>query len=133
MFAFCAKGLSLALPALIEQESDQVMVFRCFDQKQDLVSMGFDTWGPGEHAAIVDPQIILLPLAAFDNQGNRIGYGGGFYDRTLAQMEQRHLVPIRIGVAFDCQEIEKVAAEAHDIRLDAIVTESGLRIYSERT
>jgi len=129
MFALAEEGASLALPALIGQGKESVMVFRAFARGQGLVSMGFCTFGPGEAAALVEPDIVLLPLAAFDGQGNRIGYGGGFYDRTVAQMRFRGLTPQLIGLAFDCQEVENIAAEPHDIKLDAILTESGLRLF----
>jgi len=132
MEALRGQGAKLALPALIGEGKSRYMVFRHFEPNQKLVPMGFDTFGPGEEAEIVDPDIVLLPLAAFDAGGNRIGYGGGFYDRTLAQMHSRGLTPLLIGLGFNCQEIENITAEPHDIRLDAILTESGLRLFCDR-
>jgi len=131
MKALAQNGAKLALPALIDTEQGQRMVFRAFQSDKDLVPMGFNTFGPSEKAPRLDPDLILLPLAAFDKQGNRIGYGGGFYDRTIAWMRERSLTPKLIGLAFDCQEVVAIAAEPHDIRLEAILTESGLRRFGK--
>lgn len=67
------------------------------------------------------PQILLVPLLAFDAAGHRLGYGGGFYDRTIARL----LVPA-IGIAYAGQKIEGLPAEDHDVRLDGVLTEAGL-------
>lgn len=72
------------------------------------------------------PDVVLLPLVAFDEQGYRLGYGGGYFDRTLASLDPR---PLAIGVGFELARIDNVRPEAHDIRLDAIVTEAGLRQF----
>lgn len=68
------------------------------------------------------PDMVLLPLVAFDPQGYRIGYGGGYFDRTLASMSPR---PFAVGVGFELSRVDSVRPEPHDIRLDAIVTEAG--------
>ncbi len=68
------------------------------------------------------PEVVLLPLVAFDAQGFRIGYGGGYFDRTLAALSPR---PYSIGVGFELARIDSVRPEPHDIPLDAMVTESG--------
>jgi len=130
MFALSAHGAQLALPALIGEGQDKHMIFRAFARGDALVDMGFGTFGPsGDEAAELQPGSVLLPLAAFDGRGNRIGYGGGFYDRTLAAMHGRGLHPKLIGLGFDCQEVESIAAEPHDIRLEAILTERGLKVF----
>ncbi len=68
------------------------------------------------------PDLLLVPLLAFDGQCRRLGYGGGFYDRTLAALPGRPA----IGCAFAAQRVDCVTAEAHDMRLDAVATERGL-------
>lgn len=73
--------------------------------------------------------LILLPLLAFDARGYRLGSGGGYYDRALAQ-ERAHGRPRRVGYAYALQQIDAVPAEAWDVRLDAVVTESGTIIFS---
>jgi len=131
MFALAEGGKKLALPALIGKGRDRQMIFRAFKPDDELIAMGFDTFGPREEASRLDPDLILLPLAAFDKTGNRIGYGGGFYDRTLANMYQRGLRPKLVGLGFNCQEVDSIDAEPHDIRLEAILTESGLQLFDE--
>jgi len=75
-----------------------------------------------------DPQILILPLLAFDARGYRLGYGGGFYDRTLAKL--RALRPtVAIGFAYAAQEVGAVPVEPTDERLDLVVTEEGVRRF----
>lgn len=71
-----------------------------------------------------DPDVILLPLVAFDAAGYRLGYGGGYFDRTLAAMPVR---PLTIGVGFDLGAVADLHPQPHDIPLDLIATESGIR------
>lgn len=73
----------------------------------------------------VTPHLLLVPLLAFDARGHRLGYGGGFYDRTLEKLA----VPA-IGIAFAGQEVGSLPDQPHDRRLDAILTEQGLRRFS---
>ena len=71
----------------------------------------------------VQPQALLIPLAAFDADGFRLGYGGGYFDRTLAGLHPR---PLAIGVGFELCRVESIHPEPHDERLDAVVTEAGV-------
>ena len=72
------------------------------------------------------PQIVILPLLAFDGAGHRLGYGGGFYDRTLQKL--RAAGPVHaVGFAYEAQAVEQVPTEATDQPLDAIVTDAGIR------
>jgi len=68
------------------------------------------------------PEMILLPLNGFDADGYRLGYGGGYFDRTLAMMAPR---PLTVGVGFEINRLDSIHPEAHDQRLDWIVTEAG--------
>ncbi|MDZ5647539.1 5-formyltetrahydrofolate cyclo-ligase [Nitrospirillum sp. BR 11828] len=81
---------------------------------------------PMEEAApgggAVMPDVVLVPLLAFDRRGGRLGYGAGFYDRTLAQLRRERAIQA-VGIAFADQELDKVPCDAHDQRLDWIVTE----------
>lgn len=74
----------------------------------------------------------MVPLSAFDAAGHRIGYGAGHYDRAISRLRAKGLSPRLIGIAFDCQEVEAVPAQAHDVALDAILTETGFRVFNER-
>ena len=73
---------------------------------------------------------MLVPLSVFDARGERIGYGGGYYDRAIDRLRQKGLQPVLIGIAFDCQEVASVPEEPHDVRLDAVLTESGYRRFT---
>ncbi|AQS64536.1 5-formyltetrahydrofolate cyclo-ligase [Rhizobium rhizogenes] len=121
------RGGRLALPVVLDRET---IVFRSFEADTPLVKTGFGTTGPGEDAAVLDPDILLVPLSAFDGRGQRIGYGAGHYDRAIARLHAKGREPVLIGVAFDCQEVPSIPAEPHDVSLHAILTESGLRWFS---
>lgn len=84
---------------------------------------------PAADAEEVVPAVLLLPLLAFDGGGRRLGYGGGFYDRTLAALRAR--TPIEaIGIAYAEQEVDSLPAADHDERLDWVVTELGCRRFA---
>jgi len=76
--------------------------------------------------------LIIVPLVGVDRRGCRLGMGGGFYDRALEWRRQRRywLGPRLVGLAFDCQRADSVHAQAHDVRLDALATESGIQFFS---
>lgn len=120
-------GARITLPVILDK---QTIVFRELVPGAELVSMGFGTYGPGPEAAVLDPDLMLVPLAAFDATGQRIGYGGGYYDRAIDRLHRKGLKPRLIGIAFDCQEVASVPAEPHDVRLHAVLTESGLRRFN---
>lgn len=124
MSALAERKARLCLPAILDRTT---IVFRELVPGSVLVDMGFGTSGPPEQAERLEPSIMLVPLAAFDGRGHRIGYGAGYYDRAIAGLRQAGRTPHLIGVAFDCQEVPAVPEEPHDIALAEIITESGLR------
>lgn len=126
MAALRERGARLCLPAILDGTT---IVFRELVRGAPLVEMGFGTAGPGEEAAVLDPAVMLMPLAAFDDRGHRIGYGGGYYDRAIERLYAKGLRPRLVGIAFDCQHVPEVPDEDHDIRLHEILTESGLRAF----
>ncbi len=126
MFALREHGARLCLPAIID---DTTIVFRELVRGAALVDMGFGTAGPGDEHEVLDPTIMLVPLAAFDTRGHRIGYGAGYYDRAIARLAARGRAPRLVGIAFDCQEVDRVPDEAHDVIIPEILTESGLRRF----
>ncbi|MDZ7652766.1 MAG: 5-formyltetrahydrofolate cyclo-ligase [Burkholderiaceae bacterium] len=73
--------------------------------------------------ARLSPQLMLIPCVGFDDARYRLGYGGGFYDRTLGALAVR---PVMVGVAFDCGRVASIDPQPHDIRLDLVITESGV-------
>ena len=126
MFALRENGARLCLPAILDKTT---MVFRELIRGATLVDMGFGTAGPGEEAETLDPSIMLVPLAAFDARGHRIGYGAGYYDRAIERLTRNGYAPRLVGVAFDCQEVPEVPDEPHDVVIPEILTEGGLRRF----
>ncbi|TIP34233.1 MAG: 5-formyltetrahydrofolate cyclo-ligase, partial [Mesorhizobium sp.] len=127
MFALREKGARLCLPAILDKTT---MVFRELVRGAPMVEMGFGTVGPHEEAEVLDPTLMLVPLAAFDARGHRIGYGAGYYDRAIAKLAEKGIAPRLIGIAFDCQEVGRVPEENHDVVIPEILTESGLRRFT---
>ena len=113
-------GATLALPVVVGRGRPLVMRTWAFGDE-----MATGVWGirePKSGAPEVFPDIMLVPLVAFDRHGHRIGYGAGYYDMTIARI--RGMKPVvAIGVAFAAQEIERVPATAFDARLDLVLTE----------
>ncbi|RST87436.1 5-formyltetrahydrofolate cyclo-ligase [Aquibium carbonis] len=127
MAALAERGARLCVPAILDKTTIE---FRELVRGAPMVDTGFGTVGPGADAAVLDPTVMLVPLAAFDARGHRIGYGAGHYDRAIARLHARRLFPRLVGIAFDCQEVEHVPDEPHDVPLSAILTDSGLRSFS---
>jgi len=103
----------------------------------------FREWWPGVHMTpgvfelpvpddtrIVVPDALLIPPVGFGEQGDRLGYGGGFFDRTLAIITPQ---PLKIGVAFELSRIRTIYPQPHDILMDFIVTEAGIHAVEEGT
>lgn len=124
------RGARVCVPVILDRET---IVFREWTAGTELLGNGFGTVAPGPEAAELDPEIMLVPLSAFDRTGHRIGYGGGYYDRAIERLRKKARDPRLIGIAFDCQEVASVPAEPHDIGLDAVLTESGFRVFPART
>jgi 5-formyltetrahydrofolate cyclo-ligase len=127
MFALREKGARLCLPAILDKST---IVFRELVRGAALVDMGFGTAGPGDEAEVLSPSIMLVPLAAFDSRGHRIGYGAGYYDRAIARLQENGHAPRLVGIAFDCQQVPLVPDEPHDVVVPEILTESGLRRFA---
>ena len=127
MAALGDRGARLCLPAILDRTT---IVFREYAPSAEMIDMGFGTLGPGPRAEVLDPAIMLVPLAAFDKRGHRIGYGAGYYDRAIARLQARGPAPRLIGVAFSCQEVDRVPDEPHDVVLPEILTEDGVKRFS---
>ncbi|KQT54354.1 5-formyltetrahydrofolate cyclo-ligase [Aureimonas sp. Leaf454] len=117
------RGARLCVPAIVGGELE----FRQLVRGEPLVPQGFGTLAPGEGAAVLDPLLMLVPLSAFDARCHRIGYGRGYYDRAITRLRDKGVSPRLVGVAFAVQEVETVPTEAHDVALDLIATEAGIR------
>ncbi|WP_299483133.1 5-formyltetrahydrofolate cyclo-ligase [uncultured Roseibium sp.] len=118
------RGHRLGLPVMVGPS----LIFRHLQRDTELVPAGFGCLEPGPEAEELRPDVLLMPLAGFDNSGNRIGYGRAYYDNTIALLENSGPV-LRIGVAFSIQEVDRVPTEAHDKPLDGILTEHGYRSF----
>lgn len=119
------RGFELCLPVVIEK--DRALVFR--------------RWRPGERLApdrlripappdgkVVRPDIIVAPFVGFDQGGFRLGYGGGYYDRTLAELSP---APRLIATGYAFAELRSIYPQAHDIPMDAVVTENAIRRFKD--
>lgn len=129
--ALAARGHEIALPVVVGR--DQPLVFRAW---RDGDEMSEGPWGirePLESAPEIAPRVLLAPLLAFDRAGYRLGYGGGFYDRSLAMLRAGGDVTA-IGAAWAGQEVPVVPHDAHDQPLDWMLTEREcFRIAGDRT
>ena len=114
------RGAHLALPAIAGRGKPLIM--RAFTFGDELASGQWGIREPKADAAEVAPDILLVPLLAFDRTGHRIGYGAGYYDMTIARL--RSIKPlIAAGIAFAAQEVEQVPVTPRDARLDLVLTE----------
>lgn len=121
--ALAGNGFRVVLPVM--KKVKHPLVFRDFAPGDDLVKGPYGLSEPASDKPARDPDILFSPLAAFDRKGYRLGYGGGIYDATLADLRPRRPVTA-IGVAFSCQEADRVPTEPHDQRLDYLLTEREL-------
>jgi 5-formyltetrahydrofolate cyclo-ligase len=120
------QGLQCCLPFIKSEAAP--LIFKAW-QPSDILEKGmYGIPAPSPEAPILIPDVLLIPLVAFDRACYRLGKGGGFYDRTLAHLRENHDV-LAIGLAYDCQEIDRVTREAHDQQLDCIVTPTRV-VYS---
>jgi 5-formyltetrahydrofolate cyclo-ligase len=115
-----ARGARLALPVITGR--DQPLIFRTWTADTQLLRGQLGIMEPLPQSATVEPDIVLVPLAAFDRAGHRIGYGAGHYDRTLLPLRASKPI-VAIGLAFAVQEIETIPTLPHDVRLDYVLTE----------
>jgi 5,10-methenyltetrahydrofolate synthetase len=114
-----ASGARAALPVVVDPAAP--LAFRPWSVDTPLVTDRYGIPMPAS-GEFVRPDLILLPLNGFDAAGYRLGYGGGYFDRTLATLSPR---PLAVGVGFEINRVDSIRPESHDQRLDWIVTEAG--------
>ncbi|MFD1254578.1 putative 5-formyltetrahydrofolate cyclo-ligase [Devosia equisanguinis] len=117
-------GQRVVLPAV--DGPDKPLDLRVWEADAPLYEAGFGTLAPSDLAPRAVPDIVLMPLLGFDAAGTRLGYGGGYYDRTLAALPRK---PLLVGLAFGVQELDAIPREEHDVPLDAVITEAGVRFF----
>ena len=116
---FMTRGARAALPVMVTPRA--AMVFREWRECSAVIEDRYGIHIPREGATLV-PEVILMPVIAFDDAGLRLGYGGGYFDRTLAALTPR---PLSVGVGFELARVSSIGPQAHDQRLDYVVTEAG--------
>ena len=122
---------SVYLPRVRDSNAMEFVAWRAGDPMRD---NRFGIPEPSSQAAAVlaaeAMDLVLVPLLGFDNQGNRLGFGGGFYDRAFAFRRLRDTPPFLCGYAYDDQRCDRLESAEWDVMLDAVVTPSGLRFFS---
>ena len=116
--ALHARGHPILLPETPKRGNP--LIFRHWHPGAPMIAERFGTFRPDGPIGL--PEVLFVPLLAFDRAGRRLGYGGGFYDRTLPTLPRARA----IGCAYAAQEMDEVPADAYDARLDAIATERGV-------
>ena len=124
MEALAAKGHQLCLPVVVGR--GRPLAFRVWAPGAPLERAGFGLSVPPWDAPPAIPRFLIVPLLAFDRRGYRVGYGAGYYDRTIAELKAHVPHLFALGVGFALEEVPEVPALAHDQRLDAIATEDYL-------
>ena len=125
--ALMVHGLELALPVVIQR--DAPLVFRRWRPGDPLELDQAGCPAPLDLAGEVTPDLIMVPLLAFDASGGRLGQGGGYYDRTLEALRAEGRIPriAAVGLAYAAQELDNLPMDAHDQPLDGVLTEAGYR------
>ncbi len=117
-----AAGHAIGLPVMVGKAKP--LVFREWREGEPLREVQWGIREPQDSARVIVPDIVLVPLLAFDCHGYRLGYGGGFYDRSIAEIRAAKPV-ITIGLAYDELEVDAVPHDDYDQRLEWVLTPSG--------
>jgi 5-formyltetrahydrofolate cyclo-ligase len=118
-----ASGCTIAFPRVAAP--GMALQFHPVPASEVLKAGPYGIYEPQGHWPCQSPDVLLVPLLAFDATGHRLGYGGGYYDRTIAGLNA-----VTIGIAYAGQEVSSIPHEPHDRRLDFLLTEQGIRRFS---
>ena len=121
------KGYTLSLPVVVER--NQPLKFRSWRINDELIVGDYGVSIPSS-GKWVTPEVIIVPLLAFDDKGYRLGYGGGFYDRTLEKLKREKELKV-VGFAFSGQYCADIPRDEYDHQLDTIVTEQGITEFGK--
>jgi 5-formyltetrahydrofolate cyclo-ligase len=127
--ALAARGATGALPVI--EKRGKPLLFRAYREGDALEEKRWGIREPLASQPLREPDILLMPMLAFDDAGWRLGYGGGFYDRTLQVLRAKKTV-VAIGLAYDEQRLENVVHADYDERLDCVLTPSGLKRFQRQ-
>jgi 5-formyltetrahydrofolate cyclo-ligase len=119
-------GMTAALPAVVQPRTP--LEFRRWAPGTALELGVYNIPFPKERD-LIEPEALVVPLVGFDPAGYRLGYGGGYYDRTIASFAAR---PYAIGVGFELSRLETIYPQPHDIPMNAVLTEAGLTVHRPR-
>ena len=119
--AMSQKGGQVGLPVVVQAE--EPLVYRQWRPGDALEKGPHNTRHPGSEASEVMPSVLLVPLLSFTRDGYRLGYGGGYFDRTLQILREQKDI-LAVGLAFAVQEVAKLPVDPHDQRLDWVITEN---------
>jgi len=128
MAALVARGVAVCVPVI--RGAGQGLVFSRWHPGAEMVAGPFGAPVPAQEVLLV-PEALIVPLVAFDARGHRLGYGGGFYDRSFAALRRAGRPVAAIGFAYGAQQLPELPVEPTDQPLDAVVTEAGIRRFSD--
>ena len=120
------KNKNLCLPVILKK--DDHLIFRKFNNNQEMVEGYMKIKEPDHTNEILVPDLLFVPCLAYDKHGFRLGYGGGYYDRTFTHLKNNKVKFISVGYAFDGQKVSEVPKDKFDIKLDYVITEK--KFYS---
>jgi len=121
--ALGARGVRLAMPRAWAEGAP--LDFHAWSPGDAVEADASGSAAPLDTAEKLEPDLVFVPLVAFDTFGGRLGQGGGYYDRTLEALARRDPRPLFVGLGFGGQQVERVPCEGHDQKLDGVLTESG--------
>ena len=116
-------GYTLCLPTIVAPKLP--LKFRQWAPYDILKGGLFNTLEPQQFQPQINPKVVIVPLLGFDARGNRLGYGGGYYDRTLSSLNEGKM--IAVGVGYEAQLLDKIPAGQNDVSLDWVITEEMCR------
>ncbi len=119
-----SKNKTLCLPVIIKKNDH--LTFRQFTKFEDMIDGFMKIKEPPITNKVISPELLFVPCLAFDLNGFRLGYGGGYYDKTLNYLKKNKKKPISVGYAFDDQKVLEVPKDNFDMKLDYVITEKKL-------
>jgi len=118
------KNKILCLPVIEKKNSH--LIFKQFKSEENFVKGHMNISEPQNKNKILDPELIFVPCLAFDNKGNRLGYGGGYYDRTFAYLNKINHRFISVAYAYEQQKLDYIPIDKFDFKVDYVITEKNL-------
>ena len=131
---FSGKNIKIALPKI--QSKTKILLFNEWNQNENLITGPLGNLEPSNNNFEILPQLLILPMLSFDKNFNRLGYGGGYYDKTINYLRKHFQILNKnffvIGLAYSGQETKKIPEEKHDEKLDYILTENSFFINKNK-